>query len=124
MLGAAGSSDARAVEDCRIAAAKLSRALDRPVTVGFISAAAPRLADAVRDARSGSGSGAGSRVVIASYLLAPGYFAGLTSAADADLVTAPLLVADGTVPAEIVEVILDRYRAACNADVSSPLHSG
>lgn len=122
VLGAAGSSDARAVEDCRIAAAMLSRSLGRPVAVGFISAAAPRLADAVRGARSRSAAGA--RMVIASYLLAPGYFAGLARAAGADLVTAPLLADDGSVPAELVDIILDRYRAACNADVSSPLHSG
>jgi len=122
VLGAAGSSDARAVEDCRTAAVMLSRSMCRPVTVGFISAATPRLADAVEQARSGSPEGA--RVVIANYLLAPGYFAGLASAAGADLVTAPLLADGEPVPAELVDIIRDRYRAACNADVSSPLHSG
>lgn len=134
VLGAAGSSDVNAVEDCRAAAAGLGHVLGRPVTVGFISAATPRLADAVLEARSGGGgaiqgqgsggaAGEGPRVVIASYLLAPGYFAGLAREAGADLVTEPLLIADGAVPLELVDIVRDRYRAACNADVSAPLQS-
>lgn len=121
VLGAAGSSDPNAVEDCRVAAAGLAALLGRPVTVGFISAATPRLADAVADARSGHA--AGHRVVIASYLLAPGYFAGLAQAAGADLVTSPLLVADEPAPRELVDIVHDRYLAACNADVSASLQS-
>lgn len=121
VLGAAGSSDERAVDDCRMAATELGRLLGRPVTVGFISAATPRLPDAVREARSGSGGL--RRVVIASYLLAPGYFAGLAQEAGADLVTATLLIADEPVPQELVDIVRDRYGAACNADVSGLLQS-
>lgn len=117
VLAAAGSTDSNAVDDCRVAADQLAQLLDRPVTVGFISAASPRLADAVDDARRGSASG---RIVLASYLLAPGYFAELASSAGADVVTAPLLRADDAVPGELVDVILDRFSAACNADVSAP----
>lgn len=119
VLAAAGSSDQRAVDDCRVVAADLAAVLGRPVTAGFISAALPRLADAVAQARSGAPASA--RVVIACYLLAPGYFSGLAGDAGADLVSEPLLAADREVPRELVHVILERYRAACNADVSAVL---
>ena len=117
VLAAAGSSDRRAVEDCRVAAAQLAEVLRRPVTVGFISAATPRLSDAVTAARI-----PGRRTVIASYLLAPGYFAELAQGAGADLVAAPLLIADGATPPELVEIVCDRYLAVCNADVSASFH--
>lgn len=119
VLAAAGSSDQRAVDDCRVVAADLAAVLGRPVTAGFISAAIPRLADAVAQARSGGPANA--RVVVACYLLAPGYFSGLAGDAGADLVSEPLLAADREVPRELVHVILERYRAACNADVSAVL---
>jgi sirohydrochlorin ferrochelatase len=118
VLGAAGSTDARAVDDCLVAAAELGELLGENVSVGFISAAAPRLADAVEDARRGGDRG--RRVVIANYLLAPGYFDGLARAAGADLVASPLLVAGEDVPIQLIDIVRDRYLAACNADVSAP----
>jgi len=117
VLAAAGSTDANAIDDCRVAAEQLAQVLDRPVSVGFVSAAFPRLADAVNEARRRAGDG---RVVLATYLLAPGYFAELAASAGADLVTAPLLRADDAVPGELIDVVLDRFSAACNADVSTP----
>ena len=117
VLAAAGSTDANAIDDCRVAAEQLAQVLDRPVSVGFVSAAFPRLADAVNEARRRAGEG---RVVLATYLLAPGYFAELAASAGADLVTAPLLRADDAVPGELIDVVLDRFSAACNADVSTP----
>jgi sirohydrochlorin ferrochelatase len=119
VLAAAGSSDQRAVDDCQVVAADLAAVLGRPVTAGFISAALPRLADAVAQVRSAGAANA--RVVVACYLLAPGYFSGLAGEAGADLVSEPLLAADREVPRELVQVILERYRAACNADVSAAL---
>ena len=47
VLAVAGSSDARAVDDCRDMGERLAAALGAPVTVGFLSAAEPRLADAI-----------------------------------------------------------------------------
>jgi Uncharacterized conserved protein len=105
VLAAAGSSDRRAVEDCREVGRMLSAALGRSVTVGFLSAAEPGLRDAVALARVD-----GSRVVVSSYLLAPGYFQDLTEASGADLVTDPLLLPHDT-PVELVDVVLDRYDA-------------
>ncbi|HEY5230396.1 MAG TPA: CbiX/SirB N-terminal domain-containing protein, partial [Galbitalea sp.] len=43
VLACAGSSDPRAVADCHDMGARLAFALGRPVRVGFISAASPRL---------------------------------------------------------------------------------
>ncbi|MET4158990.1 CbiX/SirB N-terminal domain-containing protein [Agromyces sp. PvR057] len=55
---------------------------------------------------------AAPRVVVANYLLAPGYFDDLARAAGADIVAQPLLLADAPAPAELVEIVLDRYDAA------------
>ena len=104
MLGAAGSSQPSAVEDCRTVAAALSRLLGRPVTAAFLSAAEPRLADAV--AAQGL---PGRRVVVATYLLAPGFFADLAAASGADVVTPPLLLPDEPVPDELVDIVVERY---------------
>lgn len=109
VLAAAGSSDPRAVADCVETARRLGVLLARPVSVGFISAALPRLADEIATARAAH---PGRRVVVASYLLAPGYFAGLAARAGGDVTSAPLLVPDAPVPDELVDVVLDRYAAA------------
>ncbi|TFD55253.1 cobalamin biosynthesis protein CbiX [Cryobacterium frigoriphilum] len=109
VLAAAGSSDARAVADCRAVAERLAQALGRPVSIGFLSAAEPRLAAAITTARAAN---PGRRVVLSSYLLAPGYFQGLAETAGADLVTAPLLRADAAAPRQLIDVVLDRYREA------------
>jgi NAD(P)H-dependent nitrite reductase small subunit len=116
VLSAAGSSDAGAVADCFSMAELLAIEIGRPVGVGFISAATPSLPDAVAAARAtaparAAGPTDGPRVVIATYLLAPGYFASLAAAAGADLTSAPLL-ADGTPPPELVELVAERYDSA------------
>jgi hypothetical protein len=51
-------------------------------------------------------------VVVASYLLAPGYFADLAAGAGGDITTDPLLVAGGPVAEELVDIVLERYAAA------------
>ena len=58
VLAVAGSSDRRAVEDCRDMAARLAAASARDVSMGFLSAAEPRLRDAVAAARSDPPPGA------------------------------------------------------------------
>ena len=109
VLTAAGSSDARAVADCRDMASRLGVALHREVRCSFISAAAPSVTDAVASARRRHPS---SRVVVATYLLAPGYFADLAAASGADLVTCPLLAAGAAVPDELVDIVVDRSLVA------------
>ncbi|WP_349897332.1 sirohydrochlorin chelatase [Parafrigoribacterium soli] len=109
VLACAGSRDHRAVDDCREMGARLSGLIGRPVRVGFLSAATPRLADAVETERSAASS---ARVVVSSYLLAPGYFAGLARATVADVTTAPLLLPHVAPPAVLVELVLHRYAEA------------
>ncbi|MGW5241838.1 sirohydrochlorin chelatase [Monashia sp. NPDC004114] len=106
VLGAAGSSELSAVEDCRVIAVTLGRLVERAVTVGFLSAAQPRLADAVAAQRV-----PGRRVVVATYLLAPGYFADQAAASGADVVTAPLLMPDEPPAPELVDIVIERYLA-------------
>ena len=95
--------------------ALLSAQLQREVTVGFFSAAQPSVADAVAQARqrttgavegAGAAEGGGARVVVATYLLAPGHFHAQLSGAGADLVAAPL----GDHPL-VAEIAVDRYRS-------------
>lgn len=104
VLAAAGSRDPDAAADAESVAGLLRAQWDGPVAVGYASAARPSVPEAVRGLRH---AGAG-RVAIASYLLAPGYFATTLTAAGADLVTAPLsphpLLAD---------VVLRRYDEGC-----------
>lgn len=107
VMAAAGSSDGGAVADCLATGRMLAKRLGRPVTVGFISTARPSLQSAVRTARDRR---PGARVMVATYLLAPGYFADLTALAGADVVTAALLREGGAPPAELVDLVLERYR--------------
>ena len=109
VLAVAGSSDARAVADCRVAAEQLARVTGRDVTLGFLSAAEPRLDAAVAQSRAAH---PGRRVVVSSYLLAPGFFQDLAEAAGADVVTAPLLRPDEPAPQPLVDIVAERYRAA------------
>ncbi|WP_165065683.1 sirohydrochlorin chelatase [Marisediminicola senii] len=117
VLGCAGSTDARAVEDCFEMARRLSAMIHRQVEVGFISAARPRLPEAIATARKAN---PGARVVVSTYLLAPGYFNDLAHGMGADAATDPLLVADHPAPPELVSVVLDRYAEVATTAVAPP----
>ncbi|MDH6237517.1 CbiX/SirB N-terminal domain-containing protein [Cryobacterium sp. CG_9.6] len=106
VLAVAGSSDDRAVADCHVVGSQLAQLLGREVSVGFLSAAHPRLPEAVAAAREAH---PGSRIMVSSYLLAPGYFQSLVEAAGADAVTQPLLLATGPAPEQLVNVVASRY---------------
>ncbi|PPF65475.1 cobalamin biosynthesis protein CbiX [Clavibacter michiganensis] len=121
VLAAAGSSDSGAVEDCRAMGSLLAAELKRPVTVGFLSAAEPRLEQAVTTVRAES---PGRRVVVASYLLAPGYFQSLVHRAGADVVTDPLLIDGQSPPPELVDVVVDRFERQCDEHVSEAYQTG
>lgn len=121
VLGAAGSTDTNAVADCHLMGRLLAEHLCRPVAVGFISAAEPPLPAAVEAAR---GAEPGARVVIANFLLAPGYFDGLARAAGADLVTAPLLAAGEHPPALLVDIVSDLYDAAVDSRGTALVRDG
>jgi sirohydrochlorin ferrochelatase len=100
VLAAAGSSEPDAVASVHTQATALAARTGRTVSVGFGSAAAPGVADAVAAARAGGAA----RVAIAPYLLAPGHFADRLGSAGADGVAAPL----GAHPA-LVSLVLERY---------------
>ncbi|MGP7961481.1 sirohydrochlorin chelatase [Sanguibacter sp. A247] len=128
VLAAAGSSDPAAAEAVAEVAAGLAAALGREVgapsaagvpnasstgacssgaspgglLVGFGAGAEPRVPAAVAEARA-----SGRRVVIASYLLAPGYFHDRVLEAGADVVAAPLAPDE-----RLAELTLRRYAEA------------
>jgi sirohydrochlorin ferrochelatase len=115
VLAAAGSSDPAANATIAALAARWQRERGwRAVVPAYASAAGPRPAEAVRALRM---SGA-VRVVVATYLLAPGYFA--DKVRDAALGAGACAVSGvlGAAP-EVADIVLDRYRAAV-ADQASP----
>ncbi len=103
VLGAAGSSDPGATATVDVQAGMLADRTGGPVVAAYASAARPEVGEAVRDGRHAGAD----RVAIASYLLAPGFFADRLAAAGADLVSAPLGVHDA-----VVRLVLARYYEA------------
>lgn len=103
VLAAAGSSNPAAAHDVQIVAERLRACIPARVIIGFASASTPRVIDAVSSARSAGAS----RVIVASHVLAPGFFAGLFRAAGADIVTAALAP-----DRRIAQVVAERFRAA------------
>ena len=81
----------------------LAARLPCTVGIGFGAGCSPSVPEAVAAAREAGAH----RVIAASYVLAPGHFAGLVRTAGADLVTAPLGAHPG-----VVQVAAERYRDA------------
>lgn len=107
ILAAAGSSDATASQNVEELAGQLRALRPNRIIAAYGASAKPSVPDAVAGLR---GAAAGRRVVIASYLLAPGFFHDQLAKAGADLVTAALL------PAPVLaEIALERYDAALAA---------
>ncbi|WP_434450469.1 sirohydrochlorin chelatase [Lentzea sp. E54] len=94
VLAAAGSSDGRALVTVRRAAAMVGAS-----GVGFVATASPRVDEVVAGVRF-----AGRRVVVASWLLAPGAFHGALAGCGADVVAAPV----GAHPL-VVDALVRRY---------------
>lgn len=105
VLAAAGSTDPAAALAVESIAAGLADRLVQPVTIGYGAGAEPRVPAAVAAAKADLPPG--GRVVVSSYLLAPGYFYDRVLEAGADVVAAPL-APDG----RLVDIVLDRYDAA------------
>lgn len=100
VLAAAGSSRPEAIARVSDVRAELAARLRVPVTAGYAYGASPTVADAVAHAR-----GAAGRVIVASYVLAPGHFANLIASAGADVTTEPV----GTDP-RVAEIVAERFR--------------
>jgi sirohydrochlorin ferrochelatase len=107
VLAVAGSSDERANEDCRQTARMLAERCGRDVAVGFLAAAQPGLDHAVSRARAESG-----RVLVASYLLAPGFFQDRALKSSAGCAVSSPLLEPGAAPDALVELVLERYGSA------------
>ena len=105
VLAAAGSTDPAAAIAVESVAAGLADRLAQPVTIGYGAGAEPRVPAAVASARADTPPG--GRVVVASYLLAPGYFYDRVMEAGADVVASPLAPDE-----RLVQIVLDRYDAA------------
>ncbi|MFD4990931.1 sirohydrochlorin chelatase [Cellulosimicrobium cellulans] len=105
VLAAAGSSRPGAARDVEELAAALRERVPGPVTVGYGAMAKPSVPDAVAAARADLAPG--GRVVVAAYLLAPGFFYDRVLEAGGDVVTAPLAP-----DARLTAIVLDRYATA------------
>lgn len=128
VLAAAGSSDESACGQVHLAARQLENLIGGRIEVGFITTASPAVPDVVAAVRRGLHHGGGvhhggglhlgggrhgvggrlgrRRVVITSYLLAPGLFHERLHTYGADIVTEPL----GADP-RICDLIVTRMRA-------------
>lgn len=102
VLAAAGSTRAGAADDVDAVRALVSERWSGPVSAGFAAAMAPRIPEAVAAARRTN-----ERVAAASYVLAPGYFAGLVRDAGADVAAEPL----GADP-RIAKIVWERWAEA------------
>lgn len=114
VLAAAGSSVAAAATAVEEVTSALAQRLGRSVTPSYGAGAEPRVPAAVAAARATAAAGTASRVIVVSYLLAPGYFLDRVLEAGADVVTDPVAGAAGAEKADprLVQVVLDRYDAA------------
>lgn len=105
ILGASASSDPRAREAIDEAARRLGALWGGRIQVGYVGHSSVPLRDVVSAARS-----SGRRVVVSSYLLAPGHFQGELGKAGADLVTAPIL--RPSPEPSLVDLVVRRFEEA------------
>jgi len=106
VMGVVGSDDPAVIADYSRAAQFLSAVWGGPVHLGSITGRDTPLSEAIDIARA-----YGRRVVVSSYLLAPGPAAHELRECGADLVTAPIL--DGTVPdRRLVDLVMERCEEA------------
>jgi sirohydrochlorin ferrochelatase len=120
VLAAAGSSDPAANATIADLAAGWQRDRGwRAVVPAYASAAGPSPAEAV-EGLNAAFSAAQGPVVVATYLLAPGYFADKIRAASAEAGASAVSAVLGAAP-EVADVVLARYRAAAAALAGSGL---
>ncbi len=110
VLAAAGSSDDRANAACLELGDALAHELGRPVATGFHAGGGTPLREIVEQKRALKG-----RVVLSSYLLAPGFFQDLAQriiADSADVLAPPLLHEGAHTPSLLVDIVHDRVLAS------------
>jgi sirohydrochlorin ferrochelatase len=111
VLAAAGSTNPKASVSVEELAEHLRALRGNRIVPAYGAAAKPSVPDAVASLRAEYPGGEGQgRVIIASYLLAHGFFHDQLAKAEADIVTEPLL------PSKLMaQIALDRYDAAVAA---------
>lgn len=115
ILGASASSEPVARESTVRAASMVAELWGSAVDVGYVGHTGPSVEDLVARARVH-----GSRIVVSSYLLAPGHFQRRLHECGADLVTPPLLSASPR--RDVVDLIMRRFdRAARRLPWGTPL---
>ncbi|MDO5661759.1 MAG: uroporphyrinogen-III C-methyltransferase [Brachybacterium sp.] len=111
VMAAAGTSDPDGLAMVEQMRDLLAERLGTEVGLGYVAASEPDIATAIARVREDGpepvDGEAPRRVVLASYMLAPGHFQKKIERSGADVVAAPL----GTHPL-VAEIIADRYRAA------------
>lgn len=112
VVAAAGSSDPRAAADVEQVAAGVRAQHAGPVVVGYGASTSPLVPAVVQQVRRDRPE---RRVVLASYLLAPGHFHSRLLRAGADVVAEPLLLEGAAPDPRLVAVVLDRYDTAAGA---------
>jgi sirohydrochlorin ferrochelatase len=118
VLAVAGSSDEAAVDECRLVHAILRDAIQSQypnavVELAFLSAVEPKLKDLVPKIKFQNPR---KRVVVANYLLAPGFFDGLARRSGAHLVAQPLLAPDQPPAQQLIDLIVRRIGEATDAN--------
>lgn len=103
VLAAAGSSDPAANADAAAVARMLTARTGATVASGYVCGGSPTVAEAVRALRAAGPA----PVAVASYLLAPGFFARQVAAAGASVTTSPLGAHDA-----VARLVLRRYAEA------------
>lgn len=103
VLAAAGSSEPQSADDVRATATMLGERLGAEVVAAFAASALPALDTAVTAARSAGAA----HVVAASYVLAPGHFAGVIERCGVDAATATLAP-----DPRLAQIVVDRFIAA------------
>ncbi|MEY4262868.1 MAG: hypothetical protein RLY88_576 [Actinomycetota bacterium] len=107
VLTVAGSSDPRAQAETNKVKAMLEASLGKTVELAFLSAAEPKLKDLVPKLKFQNPR---KRIVVSTYLLAPGYFSDLLQKVGAHLVTNPLLSPEIETPQQLIDIVIERYQ--------------
>jgi len=108
VLTVAGSSDARAQAETSKVKAMLEASLGKQVELAFLSAAEPKLKDLVPKLKFQNPR---KRIVVSTYLLAPGFFSDLMQKVGAHIVTNPLLSPELETPQQLIDIVIERFTA-------------
>lgn len=113
VLAASGSSRAEAADAVARTADDLALLVRRPVAVGYAATSPTSSYPSVPDVVAAQRAAGARRVVVASYLLAPGHFHERLRECGADAVTTPLLHPSRT-PELLVELVVARAAETCD----------